>query len=1280
MAENVNVDMRVIKRKLREIKSSEFTSYRRLWKSRASSSSDERLLSSSSYINVGEVNNVDTVINEESDLYAYDNNEISSNNEIIENNIQDEDDDQDDQDQVDEIIIDKNDDFDDIDEDIDCNEYDIRLCKIYSRLDKGIPDEYKDFNIIDYTLNYLNECQKKSIRLLCNNDDSDSKLSNETEVTKKECAVMFSHFIASENISEKTSQNLFSLLSKLLPTVNWPISQINGNTYLKLDDYAGLDSRTLQFDACTNNCIVYVGCNIKSIKCQICNSDRFLTCPKCYKNKSYESCNHFYDRTPISRIWYRPLSSLIPFLLSKDFFLKSINYIDLNYNTYYVSDVRSSSNYIFHYQQMCNNFNIKKDTTYKNVKDLVMVNLLLSEFYDGMQVYKSRIQSFWPLMISILNLPLSMRNKPGVGSFLIALFLGKLNTPVERFVLEECLAQELVHFNDGLIFKINNISYLVQIRLICTILDTKGFEETLHVQASNSYSGCFVCNLGKGFSVGGRQVVINGHRRGLPIGHFLRILGQSKKCCPQGYYERHTGTSSALSKKNNNHNYNICYTANSINFSNINSIKELKAVLPCLNESHSFYTRFLNYLKGNDGSKHWIWYHGYSIKRFHYDNFQNELWFPHCDYRSQLSYERKKTFDYYNDYRTLVQNNITNKAKMKAFNGVKDVWHLYRLKYAKVEQDIMWDPFHAIYNVCKYVILNWKDERSKQYDISFCKDNSLHYYLYEAIDNYKDKSNDTVVKSNAPWIINEKTQTWIETIIYEILVPRSLSNSFQLKWVHIFHNTGQLRSTAEIQVITVLMKLILTIVSQNNEVMTKSYKLYYLMLSEDISLLMSPIFHKESDIELLQNKLLELTCMGEGFFPPGETRIPQHQLYCISHHLHLAGSVKNFWAAPGERMLKCIKDCVKTGGSSFDVTTIKKYSKYENAMIDSEYSCEGEFFKTNFFEVANNQFYLNIYKNNLFNSKKSLSNIVTFNYGIDSFLMTLLLYVKKNSISFTDACNKSILFRLYVLESQNPKYSQSLFSFIICDIAYNDAQHQYHFFCREIFQYCNTYAINQFDKANIYGTEFQAMDKINIPYKNSEKFYNDYLINNWFMKDSYSSWFKFKDYYKHIKVLIKSKELTSFGINSWYKHKINSDRVSDEHDESIKVSYGQFHYFFEIKNDFPDIFINNMKIGCATLRDIDIPNNTSIFIDALQIKADSTFDYRDHYYIDLSDVFPTNIMTVAVNAQWHPIQNRKNANYRFEEMKKFYEFDQKNIKYILFFELDPERKSLMRTE
>ncbi len=105
-----------------------------------------------------------------------------------------------------------------------------------------------------------------------------------------------------------------------------------------------------------------------------------------------------------------------------------------------------------------------------------------------------------------------------------------------------------------------------------------------------------------------------------------------------------------------------------------------------------------------------------------------------------------------------------------------------------------------------------------------------------------------------------------------------------------------------------------------------------------------------------------------------------------------------------------------------------------------------------------------------------------------------------------------------------------------------------------------------------------------------------------------------------------------------------------------------------------------MKIGCATLRDIDIPNNTSIFIDALQIKADSTFDYRDHYYIDLSDVFPTNIMTVAVNAQWHPIQNRKNANYRFEEMKKFYEFDQKNIKYILFFELDPERKSLMRTE
>jgi hypothetical protein len=137
-----------------------------------------------------------------------------------------------------------------------------------------------------------------------------------------------------------------------------------------------------------------------------------------------------------------------------------------------------------------------------------MVNLLISEFYDGIQLFKTRIQNFWPLMITILNLPQSIRNKCGVGTFIISLFAGKLNTPAERFLLEECFAEELKVLYDGLEIKLYDKTYFVQLRLKSTILDTKGFEETLHVKGTGSYDGCFLCNTGKGCNYRGKHIYI----------------------------------------------------------------------------------------------------------------------------------------------------------------------------------------------------------------------------------------------------------------------------------------------------------------------------------------------------------------------------------------------------------------------------------------------------------------------------------------------------------------------------------------------------------------------------------------------------------------------------------------------------------------------------------------------------------------------------------------------------------------------------------------------------
>ena len=44
-----------------------------------------------------------------------------------------------------------------------------------------------------------------------------------------------------------------------------------------------------------------------------------------------------------------------------------------------------------------------------------MINIVIGQFYDGCQIYKTKHSSFWPLVVSFLNLPPSYRTKMGVG-------------------------------------------------------------------------------------------------------------------------------------------------------------------------------------------------------------------------------------------------------------------------------------------------------------------------------------------------------------------------------------------------------------------------------------------------------------------------------------------------------------------------------------------------------------------------------------------------------------------------------------------------------------------------------------------------------------------------------------------------------------------------------------------------------------------------------------------------------------------------------------------------
>jgi hypothetical protein len=76
----------------------------------------------------------------------------------------------------------------------------------------------------------------------------------------------------------------------------------------------------------------------------------------------------------------------------------------------------------------------------------IMINFVLSQFLDGVQIWKKKVAHFAHYLINVLNLPPTYRGKLGLGMFLISFITCKANSGAEKFILEHCLFQELKRF------------------------------------------------------------------------------------------------------------------------------------------------------------------------------------------------------------------------------------------------------------------------------------------------------------------------------------------------------------------------------------------------------------------------------------------------------------------------------------------------------------------------------------------------------------------------------------------------------------------------------------------------------------------------------------------------------------------------------------------------------------------------------------------------------------------------------------------------------------------
>ncbi len=292
-----------------------------------------------------------------------------------------------------------------------------------------------DINIIQASiesLSKLSTCKDDKNKVICNG------------YTKYEVSNMIRNFCVSASVNKKNQSLLMGLLNTLAPTVDWPLSKSIKNKEVnyesKIYDYIQTDYRTMSFQICPAfnlNCTVFVDQYKDLHFCPDCKSPRFKVCSRCNKD---QNCNHKIEsRTPHQRIYYRSLYLLMYDILSNfsDSFINYLNYKCKDNENYKYSDVQTGQNFKKHMISMNEKFNEFQNSDSPNAKKVKMINICLSEFYDGIQIRKTKIQTFWPLLVTILNFPPDIRNKLGIaiGMFVMSIFTASQNTDSEIFIL-----------------------------------------------------------------------------------------------------------------------------------------------------------------------------------------------------------------------------------------------------------------------------------------------------------------------------------------------------------------------------------------------------------------------------------------------------------------------------------------------------------------------------------------------------------------------------------------------------------------------------------------------------------------------------------------------------------------------------------------------------------------------------------------------------------------------------------------------------------------------------
>ena len=411
---------------------------------------------------------------------------------------------------------------------------------------------YRSFNFIKIVQDRQNIKLSKN---LSNAFSSSLFVKDEKHILKNDLYIELSKLFSRNSFNYKEQEDIIAFANTLMLKVNNDTVDTTELSLREMTSYLQSgreDQSIIVFDCCINGDHVFVFDETKSHewKCPTCKSKRYYPCrdPYCKSRDSCTEIKHKNHRTPQKQIFYRSVSMLLHDLCSSKLFRSLIKYKTetSNPNDNLYSDIMESPHVLNHLAEMAASRNVKSSNDSK--KTIVPIDLILMEYYDGAQLFHSTVKEFCPLMISILNLPPTLRKIVNVGMFSISLFTGgkkdKNNPNIcnsEQFIIGKLFVDEMLQLeNEGIWVEDPddmNIVYNVKARLISHVYDTAEQQHMCQVQGVQSSNGCTKCRLCQGIhkkELG--SFCYLGHRRLLPLTHPLRYKGQVKQCCPDRFY------------------------------------------------------------------------------------------------------------------------------------------------------------------------------------------------------------------------------------------------------------------------------------------------------------------------------------------------------------------------------------------------------------------------------------------------------------------------------------------------------------------------------------------------------------------------------------------------------------------------------------------------------------------------------------------------------------------------------------------------------------------------